>query len=185
MNYSCFVGIDISKSFFDAYFVTSSTSSHKVFANDELGFKGLITWLKLNNIVINSSLFCAEAMGNYVLDLSVWLYAKKIPIVLACPLDIKKSMGIQRGKSDKIDAYKIALYAKKNVTCLKLFSPKLEVIEQLNSWIIIRNQLVKQQSSYAKLLKQEQIHLKHYNKEDQIKFLNTKLEEIKQENQTG
>ena len=120
-------------------------------------------------------------MGNYVLDLSVWLYEKKMPITLACPLDIKKSMGIQRGKSDKIDAYKIALYAKKNVTSLKLFAPKSEALEQLNSWIIIRNQLVKQQTSYAKLLKQEQIHLKHYDKTNQINFLNNKLQQIKQE----
>jgi len=181
MNYSCYVGIDVSKDFFDAYLVTSSASSHKVFSNNELGFKDLVTWLKLHNTQVSSSLFCAEAMGNYVLDLSVWLYTQNIPIVLACPLDIKKSMGIQRGKSDKIDAYKIALYAKKNVTSLKLFIPKLEDVEQLNSWIIIRTQLVKQQTCYAKLLKQEQIHLKHYNKKEQIEFLTTKLQQVKQD----
>lgn len=181
MTYSCFVGIDVSKRFFDAYYVTSSASSHKVFTNDKLGFEDLITWLKSHNIKVKSSLFCAESMGDYVLDLSVWLYTKKISITLACPLDIKKSMGIQRGKSDKIDAYKIALYAKKNVTNLKLFAPKLEALEQLNSWIILRNQLVKQQTSYAKILKKELTHQKHYDKTEQINFLNTKLQQIKQE----
>ena len=181
MNYSSFIGIDVSKDFFDAYFVTCSASSHQRFSNNESGFKELVSWLKSNHVSIGSSLFCAEAMGNYVMDLSVWLYTKNISIALACPLDIKRSMGIQRGKSDKIDAYKIAVYAKKNMASLKLFSPKQETIEQLNSWIIIRNQLVKQKTCYAELLKQEAIHLKHYDKTDQIEFLNTKMQQVKQD----
>jgi transposase len=181
MNYSCYVGIDVSKASFDAYFVISSSSFHKVFSNNEEGFKGLVIWLKSNNVDLSSSLFCAEAMGNYVLDLSVWLYNRRLTCVLACPLDIKKSMGIQRGKSDKIDAYKIALYAKKNVESLELFAPKEATVVELNSWLIIRSQLVKQQTSYSKLLKQERLQSKHYNKKEQIEFLEAKLGEIKQE----
>lgn len=90
-------------------------------------------------------------------------------------------MGIQREKSDKIDAYKIALYAKKNCSTFKVFKPKKEIIEQLNSWIIIRNQLVKQKTCYLKLLKQEEFQLTHYKKENQISFLINKLNQIKLE----
>lgn len=181
MNYSCFVGIDVSKSTFDAYFIFSQSSSHQVFENTDRGFGDLIKWLISHKIDISKSLFCAEAMGNYVLDLSLWLHKRNLFVCLACPLKIKRTMGIQRGKSDKIDAYRITKYIEKHHQDLALFSPKDSVLEELNSWMIIRNQLVKNQTCYSKILKQEQVHDKHYAKGKHIKFTRSKLEEIKRE----
>lgn len=181
MNYSCYVGIDVSKSVFDAYFISSPKSSHKVFSNTEEGFVHLLEWLGINGVDVHNTLFCAENMGDHVLDLSVWLYSRELPVAMACPLDIKRSLGIQRGKTDRIDALKIARYAKRNHSELPLFTPKEEAVEQLRSWMVIRNQLVKQQTALSKILRGQKIQGKHYDKTSQVSFLTERLDRLKLE----
>ena len=113
MNYSHFVGIDVSKMTFDASILDSEEqeSGHRRFRNDAAGIQEMLDWTASFNIDINQTLFCAENMGCYVHLLSVASLEKKFRLALASPLDIKKSMGLQRGKSDRIDARRIAEYA--------------------------------------------------------------------------
>jgi transposase len=54
---------------------------------------------------------CFENTGKYSKMLSVFLHSMKIVFFMETPLAIKKSLGITRGKNDRIDAQRIADYA--------------------------------------------------------------------------
>jgi len=55
---------------------------------------------------------------------------------------IKLSSGLQRGKSDQIDAIRIAQYAYKNSTVLRLRQPKRQVIQQLKHLSALRSRVI-------------------------------------------
>jgi hypothetical protein len=59
---------------------------------------------------------------------------KKANLWLEHPNHIKESLGMIRGKNDKVDAQRIALYAYKNREQARLWTPKREVIQQLDGW---------------------------------------------------
>ncbi|MFD2938382.1 hypothetical protein [Spirosoma flavum] len=61
---------------------------------------------------IAESVCCLEHTGIYCAHLLSSLYKLKIPIWLESSLQIKKAGGLQRGKSDTIDAVRIAEYAR-------------------------------------------------------------------------
>lgn len=68
------------------------------------------------------------------------------------PLTIKKSIGLQRGKNDRIDAFRIASYAVLHHRILKLYKLPDKDLVQLRAWMLIRDNLVKQKVSGIKLL---------------------------------
>ena len=101
MNYSHFVGLDVGKKTFDASLMSADEKelSQKSFDNIPEGIQSL-----------SKLLFCAENMGSYVTELSVSSVSMGFSLALVCSLTIKKSIGLQRGKNDRIDAKRIANY---------------------------------------------------------------------------
>src|SRR3712207_7653944 len=79
-------------------------------------------------------------------------------LTLVCPLTIKKSIGLQRGKNDRIDAKKIANYAALHYRKLELYKLPDEDLVRLRGWIIVRDNLVKQKVSSIKLLERSEEH---------------------------
>lgn len=67
--------------------------------------------------------------NNHILRL---LQTNKAHIWVEHPIHIKESLGMIRGKNDKVDAQRIALYAYKNREEVRLWTPKREVIQQLD-----------------------------------------------------
>ena len=67
---------------------------------------------KPNADLFSTCLVCLEHSGYYAAPLSKTLYATvSTDIWLESALQIKRSIGVQRGKNDKIDAQRIATYA--------------------------------------------------------------------------
>lgn len=83
-------------------------------------------------------------MGSYITELSVSSVPMGFSLTLVCPLTIKKSIGLQRGKNDRIDAKRIANYAVLHRRKLKLHKLLDNDLARLRGWIIIRNNFVKQ-----------------------------------------
>jgi transposase len=112
MSFSCFVGIDVSKkTIAAALYVSASTPFiHQQFENRPSGFRALLTWANKQTSDDNM-LFCLEHSGIYALPLCCFFTQQKLQYSLQSPLQVKKSMGIQRGKSDKADAQMLARYA--------------------------------------------------------------------------
>jgi len=71
------------------------------------------------------------------------LVKKQINVCVEPALQIKQSQGIVRGKSDRIDAKRIAAYAFKNREQLKFWSPQRQVVQKLKALLVVRERLVR------------------------------------------
>lgn len=105
-----FIGIDVSKLTLDICIVKNTTTS-LVIKNNKTDIKKF-----LNEVTKGSSevYLCIENTGKYG-----WLITELAPDYLTNfyiinPLHLKRSMGLIRGKNDKIDAVRIAQFIKRN-----------------------------------------------------------------------
>lgn len=119
-------------------------------------------------------------MGNYVTELSVSSVSMGFSLALFCPLTIKKSIGLQRGKNDRIDARRIADYAVLHYQKLKLYKLPDKDLVRLRGWIIVRDNLVKQKVSGIKLLETFSQMSRLADVAESISFLEEQLDSIKE-----
>jgi len=109
MNFKDVIGIDVSKKTIDV--CIHSQQVFNEFENNTSGFKKLIRWISLVlNPDFEEILFLHEYTGIYSIKLSSFLISKKYKCSVVSGLEIKRSIGIARGKDDVIDAKRIALY---------------------------------------------------------------------------
>lgn len=67
----------------------------------------------------------------------------KAKVVIEPSIRIKNSLGIIRGKNDRLDAARIARYLIKNLQELKLWVPRRKIIDELSSLPPLRERMVK------------------------------------------
>ena len=141
-----FVGIDISKEKFDAAIIVNGNKEDiqtNVFNQNKEGFKAFLSWVKLMAPeTFEQTFYCMEHTGIYNIALVEFLCEKQVAVCVEDAKQIKSSMGLQRGKSDKIDARKISLYACKNIEDLKKWQVPRKELELLRALVVQRNQLI-------------------------------------------
>lgn len=141
MNYFWFIGIDLGKTSFDASILSNDEQeiAHHQFKNSDEGMTKMMAWLASYDVDTTKSLFCAENMGKYTSVLALFSVENKLNLSLACPLDIKHSAGLTRGKSDRIDALRIAQYAQRKCRTMKLYTLPESTLVKLRNWLNLRN----------------------------------------------
>lgn len=141
------IGIDISKPYFDA--VIHTKKKHKRFKNNLEGFKLFESWTKKNiELDFEHCLIAFEHTGLYSIPLSIFLSDKKHNYIMIPGLELKKSLGIVRGKDDKVDAKQIALYAyRRRDEIVPYHIPSKNLLE-LRKLLSLREKLVKQRAGY-------------------------------------
>lgn len=149
MYFSQFVGVDISKDTLDAaiYPAKDAKLDFLHFDNTQKGLQEMMSWLRKRGIKPKEMVICAEHTGVYSNALIAFTEKKGIPLSLNSPLDIKRSMGIARGKSDKVDAGRIADYAYTHKDKLKIYKKPSETILKLQYLLTERRQYMKQRTS--------------------------------------
>ncbi len=145
------IGIDVSKLTLDVYVRT--TKVHKQFSNDLKGFKQIVKWSLKQKINLEETLFCFEHTGWYCLMLSYFLFENKYRYCCINAIEIKRSMGLKRGKSDKADAWEIANYSWLRRDELTPSTPPAKELIELQRMMSLREQLVKQQTASKNLFK--------------------------------
>jgi len=116
-SYSLFIGIDISKNWIDVCLTLTGKLGqmpHGRFDNNPKGFKQMLRFLEQSQVYtgsIKNCLFCMEHTGIYTLPLCRFLETKNLYYTLVSPYHLKHSLGLLRGKSDRLDAAYIARYA--------------------------------------------------------------------------
>lgn len=141
-NYLNSIGLDISKKYFDA--VLFDSGEHEKFANEKKGFTGFTKWLRKYGYGPGNVLICFENTGYYSLQLSFFLFEKGFDYVQEHALQIKRSIGFRRGKSDKSDAEDIARYAWLNREGIRLSKPPSKLLLKLQQIKAVRELLVRQ-----------------------------------------
>jgi len=144
MEFTSFVGIDISKLTIDVALldVDGKHQGVKKFTNSKAGFEQMFAWLGSQS-VLGESLFCLEHTGIYCLPICVFFEEAKLAYSLQPGLQIKRSMGIQRGKNDKADAQVIGKYAYLNRKDIQLYKLPSKIILKLKQLVSYRERLVK------------------------------------------
>jgi transposase len=156
MKKTDFVGIDISKDYIDCALLSvdqRGSFKDKRFSNYFEGFDSMEVWLKKNGVTLNNCLFCMEHTGTYGLLLFAWLNQRELDFCVEPGLKIKRSLGMIRGKDDKIDARRIADYAFIHVNKLKLFVFPSEQIVYVKQLLTFREQLVRNRTSLKNSIK--------------------------------
>ena len=141
-NFQFFIGIDISKRFFDVAILIDDRTTSYVFENTKKGTNAFIRLLRNQKIPLPDTLICMEHTGIYGKLIITKLVAKQANFCVEMPIQITKSMGLLRGKNDKVDAKRIAGYAAKNHKQLELYKPIPEILEQVKIFLKIRRKLV-------------------------------------------
>lgn len=139
------IGVDVSKLKFDAW--DYKTSMRQTFTNDVKGFTQLGKWVTKEKIFV-----CFENTGYYSLALAVFLAEQHIDFVMVSPLQIKRSLGLVRGKSDLIDAGQIARYGWLHREELQPTTIPAKIVLELSQMLHVREQLVKQKVAVENML---------------------------------
>jgi len=139
------VGIDISKDTIDV--ALHLGQQYRQFKNSPSGFRTMTSWVKSLRVHPGSTLFCFEHTGWYCLELCWFLEDRELPFHCAHALQLKRSLGLRRGKSDKTDAYDIARYAWVNREEIPLSHAPARRLVELQRMLSLREQLVKQSTA--------------------------------------
>jgi transposase len=145
MKKQVFWGIDISKNVLDVYiekdgkellhFQIANSPSRITMAFSHHMAEHQIRW--------EECIFCMENTGIYGYHLQRYLHKNSRAVYVVNPLHLKRSMGLTRGKNDKIDAQRIARFIAKSHQELKSHDMPGETIEQLRVLTSKRKQYVK------------------------------------------
>ncbi|MEM8967491.1 MAG: IS110 family transposase [Bacteroidota bacterium] len=150
MKVSSFIGVDISKNTLDVAICQEATPekySHQQFNNTLAGCKKMLNWLKNQSSDLSKSYFTIEHTGWYTLLLCSFLQEEQLAFGLYAPLHLKRSLGLTRGKTDKIDAQRLAYYAFSHRHALKLTLLPSATLLKAKNLFAFRDRLVKTQSS--------------------------------------
>lgn len=146
MDARFYIGIDVSKDTLDVGVMDvdhPGTISHHRVSNDDAGMGSMLNWLQqLNGFAMENCLFCLEHTGMYNYPLLQFFCQQGANVWVESPVRIKKSLGLQRGKNDKVDAIRIAQYAYRCRDQVKLWQPAREVVDRLRHLAALRERLV-------------------------------------------
>lgn len=145
MEFDYFIGIDVSKATLDFAVVKLNQVlfQHQV-SNDKKGIDEFLKCLRQQTkAAIGQCLFCMEHTGIYNNPLLKALYQQSANTWVERAAHIQESMGLTRGKTDQVDAKRIALFAYKNRDEVRLWAPPRAVIAQLDRLTAQRARLVK------------------------------------------
>ena len=148
------VGIDVSKNTLDVCIHTKQLSG--VFDNSSKGFASLNSWYSTHaNFSIAQTLFVFEHTGLYSEALADFLTREAIPYRMVSGLEIKRSMGLVRGKSDQKDAVAIARYGFRRRDELQPQTMPGISIKSLKKLLSLRERMVRQRAGYKASLKEQ------------------------------
>lgn len=154
MKVSEVIGIDVSKEVIDVRIHTDQRYGQ--FDNSVKGFKQMCTWVFKNDPQPKEeTLFVFEHTGLYSHSLAVYLTKCNNPFIIVPGLEIKRSLGISRGKNDKVDAAKIARYAYRLRDEIKPYKLPTQELESLKHLLSLRDRMVKQRAGFKTSFKEQ------------------------------
>lgn len=139
------VGADLSKKTIDL--VIYPSKDHLCIENTKAGFKQMFLWLKQSIKIQSETVVVMEHTGLYSYCFEKYLFEKGIQFSKVNPVDIKLSIGITRGKSDKVDAARIARYGAEKAERLKFETQISKALEDLRMLNTSRDNLVRTRAS--------------------------------------
>jgi len=148
------IGVDVSRNTLDIYCI--EVGRHITIDNNSIGFKSFQSFCHSYGIDISQAIIVLEYTGGYEYKWLQYCQAKSIAYVRLPGLAIKRSLGITRGKNDKVDAMRIAQYADEKYKLLFPQKPVNKCILQLKELLNFRKKLVRENAGYKATIKERQ-----------------------------
>jgi len=163
-NYSFFVGIDVSKALIDiSYYLNGDVIYLGQYGNSKKDFQLIFDDLSnLTSCPIDHWFVCFENTGAYSKDLFYWLIAQGVPCREENALKISLSLGLRRGKNDKIDSQDICNYAFEKRDKIQPSEAPNSMIIKLKCLLSRRDLLVKHRTALKVSLKEQKSSLEDY-----------------------
>lgn len=131
-NYRTYVGIDVAKLTLDFCLLNEDQQPERgQILNTQKSISTFLKTLKKSGCQMGETLFVFENTGIYSSLLALVLSENNLDYAQVPALEIKRSLGITRGKSDKVDAREIAHYAKRNADKIALSTMPELSLQQL------------------------------------------------------
>ena len=146
------IGVDVSKLKLDFWILPHEKSLQIV--NDKKGFAAWMLWLKAHSVHLSEVLVVMEDTGHYSYAFELLLQHHQIGYVKKPAIEIKNSQGLIRGKSDHIDAARIARYGWLRREELTVAEYPTEAIMKLRDLLSYRDKLLRDRSGYKVRLKE-------------------------------
>jgi len=146
------IGADLSKKSVDL--VCHLLKSHIQIENTATGFKDLLQWFKQQGINASKLMIVMEHTGLYSYCFESFLHKHQIAFCKVNALAIKRSIGLVRGKTDKLDATRIAAYGHEKKDQLTTDVPASDALKRLQMLHSTRDRLVRQKASLTCAIKE-------------------------------
>ncbi|HMG66540.1 MAG TPA: IS110 family transposase [Chitinophagaceae bacterium] len=146
------IGADLSKKSIDL--VCHLQRTHIQIENSIVGFKNLLQWLKQLKINASKTMIVMEHTGLYSYCFEKFLHQHQVAFCKVSALEIKRSMGLVRGKTDKVDAARIAAYGYQKKDKLSVDVPASDVLKRLQMLHSVRHRLVRQRAALTCAIKE-------------------------------
>lgn len=156
--YQFFIGCDMSKAYFDSSITYDGQIQYLGrFSNDLLGFEQFFIQLRASTRSDQSDWFiCFENTGVYSKKFLYWANANGISALEENALSIFRSLGLRRGKDDRIDSKAICRYAfekRDRIQPTQLANP---LIIKLKKLLSRRDLLLRQHQALKVSLKEQE-----------------------------
>lgn len=151
-----FVGTDVSKPHLDMSIVSKGIELH----NSRIvnSSKSVSSWFKKVSkqyaIKVSNTLFCMEFTGIYNHPIVEELHRMGAQMWLMAGAQLSHGKGLQRGKEDKADAKKIALYGFTHPHEVRLFKKPRIILQQLRALMNTRADLIQTRHQYQRRTKE-------------------------------
>lgn len=146
------VGTDVSKLTLDHGLHTAM--AHQKTTNNDKGFKDWLRWA-LGFGTKEQLWVIMEHTGYYSYQFELFLHGHQIRYTKVAALEIKRSVGLVRGKSDKVDALFISRYGWMNRDRLAPQELSAAIITELKDLVNLRDKLVRDRSGYKARMKEQ------------------------------
>jgi transposase len=153
------VGIDASKDKLDVFIHVKKL--HQEFGNGKNDFKRMVSWVKTESgLDLDEIFLCFEHTGVYTIPLATYLATVGIRFAMVPALEIKKSMGMTRGKNDKVDSRRIAEFAYLRRESIKQTVLPSKTLQKIKALVSTRDQMVASRTGYVNSIQQYKFIMK-------------------------
>jgi transposase len=172
------LGVDIAKKKFDVALLVNDKQKHKVFTNNQEGFRELLGWLKKKGV--EHVHLCLEASSTYGDELATYMHDAGHTVSIVNPARIKgfAQSELMRTKNDKVDAGLIARF------CLAMhpepWAPAPPEMRQLQALVRRVDALINMRTQELNRLGTTQGTVE-YSIREHIAYLDRQIEALKQQ----
>lgn len=145
MKVSQIIGTDLSKRTID--FFCHLVQQHVVFENNLQGFKQFLKWMRQIGVDCAEVMIVMEHTGLYSYCFEEFLHQQKIAFTKVSARQIQRSIGLVRGKNDKVDARRIAEYGAQHLSKLQPCPKTSNQLKTLQLLHTTRERLVRQKAA--------------------------------------